>query len=107
MRALHFTNLASMGSCVARDQRWTGRHGVSSSHPASRRLRRKGETELNYMYARLGTEPDDSSDDDFVVDEYDEEEEDKEQLSTDESEEGVILPTGDVLMFCYIVEFIL
>ncbi|GMF58511.1 unnamed protein product [Phytophthora fragariaefolia] len=57
------------------------------------------------MYATLGIEPDDSSDDDFVVDVYDEEEEDEERLSTDESEEGVILPTGNALMFCYIAEF--
>ncbi|ETI51782.1 hypothetical protein F441_04964 [Phytophthora nicotianae CJ01A1] len=40
-----------------------------SGYEARRFQREKKNTQLNYMYATLGMEPDDSNDDDFVCDE--------------------------------------
>ncbi|KAE9063929.1 hypothetical protein PF010_g28802 [Phytophthora fragariae] len=52
--------------------------------------KRKG-AELNYMYATLGIERDDSSDDDFVPDEADEDGDD-DQVSDDFSDDSEELP---------------
>ncbi|ETM51374.1 hypothetical protein L914_04779, partial [Phytophthora nicotianae] len=58
-----------------------------SGYEARRFQREKKNTQLNYMYATLGMEPDDSNDDDFVCDEdEDTGEEDDDHAGTQNSE---------------------